>query len=119
MVQKKVDRFWATRVRSITFDIASHFIHMVVLVDGKELSLRFTHVSAFRFDSALQNWSPVEDFSWENIELSEIHFIPELPPAKQQLADPQNVGYNFVLELYSSKLFIRAKNMRVDDDMIL
>ena len=106
-------------VRSIAIDIAAHSIQVNAMVGDRPASLLFKGVSAFHFDSKLGIRSSDEEFSWENIELSEIHFIPELPITKQQLADPQNIGYNFLLELYSSAFLIRAKYLQIDEDQVL
>lgn len=118
MIQGRINRFWATRVRTIAFDMAAHSIRVVVLEEEREVCLQFNQVSAFRYDSQLHNWSDEERFNWEIILLEEIHFIPELPITKQQLVDPHNIGYNFDLELYSTDLLIRAKHLLIDDELV-
>jgi hypothetical protein len=66
----------------------------------------------------LNNWSDEERFNWEIILLEEIHFIPELPITTQQLVDPQNIGYNFDLDIYSTDLLIRAKHLLIDEELV-
>lgn len=133
MIQSKLNLFWGTTAKSIQIDIAKHTIEFIISYENsgvvKEHSLIFKKVESFYFDYYNEksiiadyrvNKAKAEIQNWEIIDIAEIHFIPEMKKINDDTKKLISVttDYNFIIEIYSSSLFINSKEVYIDNERI-
>jgi hypothetical protein len=108
--------FWGATVQSFDVDLKGHTIELVLKIgDNKTALLRFVDFYTFKFDYSAYGVFPQVLEKWDIVELSEIYFLPELKVKASHESDLHSGEFDFLLELYRSRLLIKARSVVIDN----
>jgi len=124
MIQDKLNSYWGSIINSIDIDFRNHEIKIkaTLLYSGNEtkLDILFSEVSGHYFDYFAYKDDTNEITTWnEIIELAEIHYLPELDNKQIYKLLSNTINFNFLIEIYASRLFIKANKLLINNEAIL
>jgi hypothetical protein len=118
---KAINKLWAAKVIKYDFDINDMKIsfELSIVEKDKEIiyELEFYDVKSFYYLNSSK--TPRSLIPWENIELTEIHYITEFDEIIYTSKNKKTItkissNPNFYLELWSDVLLIEAGKIKID-----
>lgn len=124
MIQEKLNPYWSSTINSIDIDFKTHsiIINAELNYQGQitNVNFLFEEVSGHYFDYFAYKKDDGEIALWDDvIELAEIHYLPELNNKNTSNFLLHTVKFNFLIEIYASKLFIKANQLFINNERIL
>ncbi|CAG0928115.1 hypothetical protein TFLX_00750 [Thermoflexales bacterium] len=124
LLQSQLNQLWASTLERLAVDLCAHSISMDIIVkakNDKHYQVIFEGVSSLYFVSG-EGDARFDEPPWDYAEISEFYYQAEgiNQIAYQHLTKKMMPQYrssaNFVLELWSSALFIEAKSVVINGE---
>lgn len=124
-LQNKLNELWAGIIELLEFDILKNTISFIIKVieygEEKKYNVIFNGVSSYYFvhDSGEKRYNLFDPEEGEYLELTSIYYYENVLDIKiesltEKWAKQYSSNANFVLEIWSSMLFIEAKNVIIN-----